>query len=162
MLLTCSPDLSGMRFLFAGKIDHSCLSRKDSRSLVELLKNGVVHLIDRWLTSAEVADVFAAADLFLTMNEKKFQGASSTVGRAVKAGLTIVAPSDSVAGICAKACGRAELFRRGNADDFIQCIRRASTNLDEASPSSVANVIPLTVDIDEFGRRLLRVYTSIA
>lgn len=161
MLKSNSANLSGKRFIFAGKIDHKCLSGKDVRSLVELTEKGIVYVIDRWLTSAEVANVFASSDLFLSMNEKRFQGASSTLGRAVNAGLAIVAPEDTVAGMCAKVCGRAELFRRGDAGDFVQSIRKASAMVSNERPPLAKNVIPLTIDITEFGNRLVGIYHKI-
>jgi glycosyltransferase involved in cell wall biosynthesis len=161
MLIARPMHNCGIRFLFAGKIDPTCLSDKDTRSLLQLSETGLVHLIDRWLSSDDVANVFSSADVFVSMNEKRFKGASSTIGRAVKAGLTIVAPNDSVAGICAKTCGHAELFRRGDADDFVHCIRRASALSNESTSPLADNPVALTVNIEEFGKRLVHIYEKL-
>jgi glycosyltransferase involved in cell wall biosynthesis len=149
-------------FIFAGPIDRASLSPKVVSSLMNLRDKGSVRLIDKWFDSAEAATLYRCADIFCIVPAKEFQGASSTVAQALRFGLVVVAPDDSVAGKCAASAGLGVMFRRDDHDDFARSLGEASllcgTNI--TTPSN-KECMPLSLDIGEFGKKLFDVYNTV-
>jgi glycosyltransferase involved in cell wall biosynthesis len=159
-------EVGAARFVFAGKLDRESLRGRTLYSLETLEARGLVSVLDRWLSTEEVAKVFACSDLFCIVPEKKFQGASSTVAQAVANGITVIAPSDSVAGQCAQAKGSAILFRRADANSFAKCLRAGAkragrTRQRRSAQTKQADECPLSTGLSDFGQRLMRVYDEV-
>ena len=153
---------SGIRFIFAGRIDRESIGGKVVDSLIRLDKAGNAKVIDRWISSYEVALLYHIADVFCIMPHKKFLGGNSTVAQALKAGLTVVAPEDSIAGKCAAYYDRAVLFRRGDSYDFLRSLREAGAKeRNNHSPERPGKDISLSVGIRDFGHLLVSAYNSV-
>lgn len=153
---------SSCRFVFAGPIDRASLSSKVVSSLVSLRDNGVACLLDKWFDGAEVTRLYCCANVFCIVPEKKFQGASSTVAKALRFGLVVVAPADSVAGRCASSAGLGIMFQRDDHNDFARSILEASLlSKNRRLNSSDKLSMPLSSDIGEFGAKLLDVYNKV-
>jgi glycosyltransferase involved in cell wall biosynthesis len=154
--------ISNMRFIFAGPIDRGSIKQEVVNSLDQLTEAGYVKVIDRWISDVEVALLYDIADVFCIIPQETFQGANSTVAQALKAGLCIVAPADSVAGQCAELYDRAALFRRGDSSDFVRCLHEAPPKKRNSKPHSLEKKsIPLSVGIQDFGHLLCSIYKDV-
>lgn len=163
MFAKCGSIPVNMAVIFAGRINREALPGKTLDSLMRLVDGGRAKVIDKWLKEEEMECCFSCANLFCIIPIREFQGASSTVSRALKAGLVIVAPKDSVAGRCADAYGRAVLFNRGDADHFARSLQIASGMQSGIACRELLNPcrLPLSVGLDEFGRKLAAIYSKV-
>jgi glycosyltransferase involved in cell wall biosynthesis len=160
LIASSASELDETRFIFAGPLDSASVDANTIKLLGALTERGLARVFDRWWPSEEASKIFGCADLFCIAPDKRFGGASSTVARAIRCGLMVVAPSDSVAGQCAHAKGRGLLFRRGEVEDFAKCIRAgANTARGKRLPQLAANnEYLLSTGLSEFGQLLIGVY----
>lgn len=166
LINSCKAELKDTRFLFAGPLDHASLDAQTIKSLQDLEGYGCAKVLDQWWSTDGAAKLFACADLFCIAPKKRFQGASSTVARAISQGLTIIAPHDSVAGQCAAAKDSAILFQRADANSFAGCLRAGANRprekrLCHTLQTRQADDCPLSTDLHDFGRRLVSVYERV-
>jgi hypothetical protein len=163
LISSISAELNESRFIFAGPLDRATLSAQTLKRLEFLSEHGLARVLDQWWSSDESRPLFACADIFCTIPDKKFQGASSTVAKALGCGLLVLAPIDSVAGQCAKLKGQGVLFRRGDSKDFARCLHAAAKLPREniATRTEDKEDYPLSTGLSNFGQRLMRVYEEV-
>lgn len=166
LISSSEPELDTTRFLFAGPLDQASLNAKTMKSLQDLERCGRAKVLDQWWSLDEAAKLFASADLFCVIPEKRFRGASSTVAKAIRQGLTVIAPHDSVAGRCAQAKGSAILFRRADSNSFAQRLRAGANRAREmrrcrSTQTMPGDECPLSTDLHDFGLRLVSIYKQV-